>query len=65
MAISPPENKLWWKEPMSGIEITWVGIAFLWGLVMFGTMVGWHFVGKQNLSNETYRTTPDAFADKV
>jgi len=65
MAISPPENKLWWKEPLSGVEITWVGIAFLWGLVMFGTMVGWHFVGKQNLSNETYRTTPEAFDAKV
>ena len=28
-------------------------------------MVGWHIWGKQNLSTETYRTTPEMFAAKT
>ena len=32
---------------------------------MFAMMVGWHVWGKQNLSTETYRTTPDQFMPKV
>ena len=64
MAISPPENKLWWKEPLHRMEIIWIGIAFLWGLVMFATMIYWHATGEQNLSNEAYRITPDALRRK-
>ncbi|MDP6343234.1 MAG: cytochrome C oxidase subunit II [Alphaproteobacteria bacterium] len=63
MAILPPENRLWWKEPLSGTEIVWIAVAFVWGLVMFGTMVSWHFVGKQNLSNEAYRIDPAVYAE--
>ncbi len=65
MAITPPENKLWWKEPLHRMEIIWITIAFLWGLVMFSTMIYWHITGEQNLSNEAYRITPDAFAEKT
>ena len=39
-------------------ELIWIIVAFLWGLVMFFMMIYWHIVGRQNLSNETYRTTP-------
>ena len=65
MAITPPENTLWWKEPLHGVEIIWVTIAFLWGLVMFFAMIYWHFTGEQNLSNEAYRIKPEAFAEKT
>ncbi|MEI6986077.1 MAG: cytochrome C oxidase subunit II [Rhodospirillaceae bacterium] len=65
MAIAPPGQINWWKEPIEKVEVAWVAIAFLWGLVMFGTMVVWHFTGKQNLSNEAYRITPDAYAAKT
>jgi cytochrome c oxidase subunit 2 len=43
----------------------WITIAFLWGLVMFFTMVFWHINGEQNLSNEAYRVKPEVFAKKV
>jgi hypothetical protein len=32
---------------------------------MFVMMVGWHIYGKQNLSTETYRTTPEKFMAKA
>ena len=28
-------------------------------------MVGWHIWGNQNLSTETYRTTPEKFTEKA
>ena len=65
MAISPPSERLWWKEPLAKIEIVWITVAFLWGLVMFGMMIYWHVEGEQNLSNEAYRTTPEVFAEKT
>jgi len=65
MAIHSPANKLWWNEPLAKPEIVWITIAFLWGLVMFFTMIYWHFVGEQNLSNEAYRIKPDVFAAKT
>ena len=34
-------------------------------LIMFFMMVGWHICGKQNLSSETYRTTPEMFMAKT
>jgi len=65
MAIHSPSNKLWWKDPISSIELGWIIIAFLWGLFMFFFMIAWHFIGDQNLSNETYKVQPDAYSDKV
>ena len=65
MAISPPENRLWWREPLHRMEIIWIAIAFLWGLVMFATMIYWHITGEQNLSNEAYRIEPDLFAERA
>ena len=57
MAITPPSNRLWWKEPINGLELGWVIVAFLWGLFMFFFMIAWHFIGDQNLSNVTYRVS--------
>lgn len=65
MAISPPENRVWWREPLHRMEIVWISIAFLWGLVMFGTMIYWHATGEQNLSNEAYRIEPELFAERA
>ncbi len=65
MAISPPENRVWWNEPLHKPEIVWITVAFVWGLVMFGAMIYWHIEGEQNLSNETYRISPEAFAERT
>lgn len=65
MAITPPENRLWWNEPLHRIEIVWIAVAFLWGVVMFFTMIYWHIAGDQNLSNEAYRVHPEAYAAKT
>ena len=61
-AILPPSERLWWKHPLDRLEAVWIGIAFVWCMVMFFRMVLWHVYGKQNLSTETYKTTPDKFS---
>jgi len=65
MALTPPSERIWWKEPLSKMEITWISIAFLWGLVMFGTMIVWHVTGEQNLSNEAYRIDPEKYSERT
>ncbi|MDA0340211.1 MAG: cytochrome C oxidase subunit II [Proteobacteria bacterium] len=65
MAIFPPENRVWWNEPLHRPEIIWITVAFLWGLVMFFTMIYWHFSGQQNLSNEAYRIFPEVYAERT
>jgi len=64
-AILPPSERLWWKQPVHSVELVWIVIAFVWCLVMFFMMPYWHIYGKQNLSAETYRTTPEMFAKKT
>ena len=65
MAIHPPEQLNWWKQPIEKTELIWITIAFLWGLVMFFAMIYWHIYGEQNLSNEAYKTTPEKFGMHV
>lgn len=65
MSVSPPQEKLWWNEPIPKSELMWVIIAFIWGLIMFFMMIYWHGAGEQNLSNEAYRITPEAFIAKT
>ncbi len=65
MAISPPENRVWWTEKVATGELVWVAIAFLWGLIMFAMMVYWHVEGDQNLSPEVYRVTASDFQDRT
>lgn len=64
-AILPPSDRLWYKHPIDRVEGTWITIALIWCLILFVMMVGWHIWGKQNLSNETYRTPPDKFMAKA
>ena len=65
MSVTPPDQKIWWNEPIHRLELGWIVIAFLWGLFMFFFMIAWHFIGEQNLSTETYRVQPSAFEAKV
>ena len=65
MAITPPSERIWWKQPIAKVELTWIIIAFCWGLLMFFMMIYWHGAGEQNLSNEAYRIKPEQFAAKT
>ncbi|HEX6137093.1 MAG TPA: cytochrome C oxidase subunit II [Casimicrobiaceae bacterium] len=64
-AIQSPTERIWWRQPLDRVEGTWIAIAFVWCLIMFFMMPYWHVYGKQNLSNEAYKTTADAFAKKT
>ena len=64
-AIAPPTQRVWWKQPLDRVEGTWIVIAFIWCLIMFFMMPYWHVFGKQNLANEAYRTTPEAYTQKT
>jgi len=63
-SIQPPSETIWWKQPLDRVEGTWIALALVWSLIMFIMMPLWHVYGKQNLSNEAYRTTPEAFMAK-
>jgi len=65
MAIFPPEQRIWWKQPLHHVEIVWIGICLVWAVVMFFTMIVWHVVGEQNLSNEAYRIKPEVFQERT
>ena len=58
MAVTPPDRRVWWNEPIERVELSWILIAFLWGLFMFCFMIAWHFIGQQNLNKEAYRIDP-------
>ncbi|HJN94673.1 MAG TPA: cytochrome C oxidase subunit II, partial [Gammaproteobacteria bacterium] len=45
--------------------LIWITIVFLWGLVMSFMMPFWHVVGSQNISTETYKTTPEKFMQQT
>ena len=64
-ALQPPAEIVWWKQPLDKVEGTWIALALVWSLIMFFMMPFWHIYGKQNLSNEAYRTTPSAFMAKT
>ena len=64
-SIQPPSEVLWWKQPLDRVEGTWIAIALVWSLIMFIMMPLWHVYGKQNLSNEAYQTTPEAYMAKA
>lgn len=64
MAITSPEQN-WWHEPIDRSEIAWISIAFTWCLFMFFMMPYWHVVGKQNISNEAYKITPESHGKRA
>lgn len=64
-SLQPPAQAIWWSQPLDRVEGTWIGIALVWSLIMFFMMPFWHVYGKQNLSNEAYHTTPEAYTAKT
>jgi cytochrome c oxidase subunit 2 len=65
MSIFPPEQRLWWNQPIEKSEVMWITIALIWALVMFFLMPYWHLVSEQNLSNEAYKIKPEVYAEMV
>ena len=63
-AYTPPEEG-GATEPIERTEIIWIVLALSLCLFMFGWMIAWHWIGNQNMNNEAYRTTPEAYAKKV
>jgi cytochrome c oxidase subunit 2 len=64
-AIHPPAEKLWWKQPVDGVELTWIIIALTWCLIMFFAMPLWHVYGEQNYSGEAYNVLPEQHIARV
>lgn len=65
MAITPPEERIWWNEPVEKTEVLWVTIALIWALIMFFMMPYWHIAGHQNLSTQAFRIKPETYQQKV
>ncbi|HEY5728444.1 MAG TPA: hypothetical protein VIS72_00220 [Anaerolineales bacterium] len=57
-------EKLWWK-PMGRMEKTWLTVALVWCIFLTIMMPLWYYMGKQNVPTETYKITPQRFAEKV
>lgn len=60
--LAPP--RVWWK-PLHRLEKSWVIIAFVWCLILTAMMPIWFFYGRQNVPATTFRTTPEAYQQKV
>lgn len=65
MAISPPESRVWWNEPIAKGELVWIVVAFIWGLIMFFMMIYWHIYGQQNLSTSVFRIDPAVYLERT
>jgi hypothetical protein len=52
------------RQPLHRLEGSWIVLSLIWRLIMFFMMPYWHIYGKQNLANEAYGTTPDAYTKK-
>ena len=64
-SISPPTKKIWWREPRERAELLWIALVVVWGIILTLMMPFWHVYGKQNLSSEAYRTTPEIYTKKA
>lgn len=64
-SLSPPSKRLWWNQPIHRDELIWITLVVVWGLIMTFMMPYWHVYGKQNLSNEAYRTTAAEYLKKA
>ena len=63
MAIYTPE-RVWWK-PLGREERLWVTIATAWCFFMFFMLIGWYFLGAQNLPTRAVRLTPAEYETLV
>jgi cytochrome c oxidase subunit 2 len=64
-SLSPPAKKIWWKEPIEKGELIWIAVVVVWGIILTLMMPFWHVYGKQNLSSEAYRTSPEIYLKKA
>ncbi len=55
-----PVPGIWWR-PAHKAEKVWVGIAFVWCMILFAMMPLWHYKGGQNPAGVRSRVDPDAF----
>ncbi|MFB6104164.1 MAG: halocyanin domain-containing protein [Halobacteriaceae archaeon] len=55
----------WWNRDVNRRETLWLGISGAWAVSLFGWMIGWTQVGNQNQIGPTYRTSPEAYQQKV
>lgn len=62
--LRPPEGD-WWSTPVHGQERAWLWLVGVTCVVLFGWMVGWVYVGGQNPTGPTYRTSTEDFQRKV
>jgi cytochrome c oxidase subunit 2 len=56
MAIFTPE-RVWWK-PLGREERLWVTVATVWCFFMFFMLIGWYYLGAQNLPTKAVRISP-------
>ncbi len=64
-SLAPPTKQVWWREHIEKGELIWITVVVVWGIIMTLMMPFWHVYGDQNLSGETYKTTPAAFLEKT
>lgn len=64
MSIQAPE-KHWWRQPLIGVEKTWLTAAICWIVVLNLAMPLSHVFGKHNASGEYYRWSTDNFDQLV
>lgn len=55
-----PVPGIWWR-PAHKAEKVWVGIAFVWCMILFAMMPLWHYRGGQNPAGVRSKVDPDAF----
>lgn len=60
MPLESPQD--WWK-PLGREEKIWCVLIVIFGALLFFMMPAGHLIGKQNVSQETYKTTPAEFRD--
>lgn len=63
MAIYEPD-RIWWVTTSKDDKL-WVALALFWMLISFTFMPVYHFIGKQNPPDETYRVSAEDFETLV
>ncbi len=55
---------VWWK-PAHRAEKVWIGVAFVWCMVLFAMMPLWHIKGGQNPAGIRHRVQPEDYRTRV
>lgn len=62
--LRSPEGA-WWNSRVSPHERTWLSLAVLTAVILFGWMVGWSVVGDQNPTGSVTRVSPEQYQAAV